>query len=391
MLKNLQAQHYNDKRGVILGFNTVSQRFVVQLECPNRRIKVKGRNIRLLCSQECYTKIRQMTAVDKPIIKPILQIIESSKSLDADSYATILNMATTRILNETFDPQILRTVVALIQEALGLSASETLKVDLTISLCLYLNALGRFDEALEIAIQMKERHFGRIPEINHCLAMSEKSNEKIIELYKEILPLLRSGNYGFWFRKGPFAATVIQAIYKEGGSRKLAKEIFEDAADDAVEMEVSIMKGCLFLMKKDYAKALKCLTEYQGIVGERYGNGSKYIIQALNWRFTCFTGLGQKREALKCLKKLKRMDLVHEEEYVELERQCKMMKRSQKSSIRVNRRMKCSNPFCAKIETKIGEYKKCSQCEVAKYCSKKCQRKHWKKGHKKECLANASS
>jgi hypothetical protein len=39
---------------------------------------------------------------------------------------------------------------------------------------------------------------------------------------------------------------------------------------------------------------------------------------------------------------------------------------------------------CGKMETKRGAFMKCSQCKVAKYCGRKCQKNAWKK-HKKEC------
>lgn len=35
----------------------------------------------------------------------------------------------------------------------------------------------------------------------------------------------------------------------------------------------------------------------------------------------------------------------------------------------------------------LGEFKKCSRCKQACYCSKECQLQHWKNGHKKECKA----
>ncbi|KAK8816076.1 MYND-type zinc finger protein [Blastocystis sp. ATCC 50177/Nand II] len=46
----------------------------------------------------------------------------------------------------------------------------------------------------------------------------------------------------------------------------------------------------------------------------------------------------------------------------------------------------CSNPNCGNTESKPGEFKKCSRCKTACYCSKECQLEHWKNGHKKECV-----
>lgn len=40
--------------------------------------------------------------------------------------------------------------------------------------------------------------------------------------------------------------------------------------------------------------------------------------------------------------------------------------------------------FCGPCETKTFALL-CGRCSSVKYCSKDCQRKHWKAGHKQEC------
>jgi hypothetical protein len=47
---------------------------------------------------------------------------------------------------------------------------------------------------------------------------------------------------------------------------------------------------------------------------------------------------------------------------------------------------KCCN-HCDKAEVNSGDHSVCSRCKNACYCSKECQRLHWKAQHKKECLA----
>ena len=36
---------------------------------------------------------------------------------------------------------------------------------------------------------------------------------------------------------------------------------------------------------------------------------------------------------------------------------------------------------------KSGATQQCSRCKVVKYCSRECQRRHWKAGHREECCA----
>jgi hypothetical protein len=46
---------------------------------------------------------------------------------------------------------------------------------------------------------------------------------------------------------------------------------------------------------------------------------------------------------------------------------------------------RCCN-HCDKSEVEWGGHKMCSRCKNACYCSKECQKAHWKAGHKKECI-----
>jgi hypothetical protein len=50
---------------------------------------------------------------------------------------------------------------------------------------------------------------------------------------------------------------------------------------------------------------------------------------------------------------------------------------------------KCDSPNCDKVERFMGEWKRCTACFEAYYCSSECQKEHWKmpgdQGHKKKC------
>jgi hypothetical protein len=46
---------------------------------------------------------------------------------------------------------------------------------------------------------------------------------------------------------------------------------------------------------------------------------------------------------------------------------------------------RCCN-HCDKSEVKWEGHKLCARCKNACYCSKECQKAHWKAGHKKECI-----
>lgn len=47
----------------------------------------------------------------------------------------------------------------------------------------------------------------------------------------------------------------------------------------------------------------------------------------------------------------------------------------------------CSGPNCTRFSRFPGLLKICSGCELYHYCSKQCQKKAWKTGHKSDCLS----
>merc|ERR1711988_1460487 len=94
--------------------------------------------------------------------------------------------------------------------------------------------------------------------------------------------------------------------------------------------------------------------------------------------------LGNKSKAKRCLKELKRLggNIVDIKNLTTLIRD---MRVDHKSSLKVGTCMKCSNPPCTEVETKIGKFSRCGRCNTAKYCSTKCQKEHWRSGHKINC------
>ena len=49
-------------------------------------------------------------------------------------------------------------------------------------------------------------------------------------------------------------------------------------------------------------------------------------------------------------------------------------------------RLLCSLPTCGRPETRQLEFRRCTACAVARYCSRACQALHWRMGHRAECI-----
>jgi hypothetical protein len=51
---------------------------------------------------------------------------------------------------------------------------------------------------------------------------------------------------------------------------------------------------------------------------------------------------------------------------------------------------RCEGCECDNVEEEFHAFPVCAQCKTAVYCSKKCQRAHWKEGHKTTCHPNVT-
>ena len=73
-----------------------------------------------------------------------------------------------------------------------------------------------------------------------------------------------------------------------------------------------------------------------------------------------------RKKAMKKIKKLEREDDIE-------------------NMLTTNSSRKCSNPSCDAMDTTEERFMVCVVCRHVKYCSKDCQRAHWKSGHKQDC------
>merc|ERR1712034_198780 len=96
--------------------------------------------------------------------------------------------------------------------------------------------------------------------------------------------------------------------------------------------------------------------------------------------------------AKKVLQKFKRFRNIPfvNEKFVILENRIKQMSNTNSTTQveenqEIRTRTQCSNYECKKVEPQVGAFKHCGKCRLKYYCSKKCQTKHWKNGHKEEC------
>ncbi|OEU08634.1 hypothetical protein FRACYDRAFT_249528 [Fragilariopsis cylindrus CCMP1102] len=51
---------------------------------------------------------------------------------------------------------------------------------------------------------------------------------------------------------------------------------------------------------------------------------------------------------------------------------------------------RCANPTCKDVEVHVKSFDRCSRCNSVAYCSRRCQKEHWRLSHGKKCGLNNS-
>jgi len=120
-----------------------------------------------------------------------------------------------------------------------------------------------------------------------------------------------------------------------------------------------------------------------------HGNGSTQTRSAFHFLSMYYENTNNPTQARYYLQKKLRIDGIlndRDPERVRRDREyCRILKQhSDREVERKNDLKRCSYPECTSVEISANEFDCCSGCRAVYYCSRSCQRKHWKL-HKKVC------
>lgn len=268
-----------------------------------------------------------------------------------------------------------------------------IKIKLSNTLC----KLDRYDEAQELMGTVKDRHYGFLPAICSELAyvaIAKGDNETAISLFKEVLPIIEAGNF-----------SRVQYFYDLYHCSTLAALTMGELniANEALSRLHSYRNKPRFLMQRteayyhlkigNFSEALEIFTELQKDIALGRGIQDRTVVECHLRRAECLIMLKNKTMAKKCIREAKKLSDLHPDATFSERVQSAMdymdgmvdnEQKQQKFPFEIL--MKCSNPVCASVEEIEKEFQVCAKCRATRYCSRKCQRKHWKLGHKKSLL-----
>jgi len=177
---------------------------------------------------------------------------------------------------------------------------------------------------------------------------------------------------------------------ESGGGSKIRKEIIYIKQHVGENDEICMLDFArLAYANGNYQDALEKATKFQKYMTKTYGSNYSSVAKMYVVKLECFVRLKNKESARKCLKRLKKHVKLqdYKSSYKHWEKIVKSMpSKTILTNVPVRTVEKCAYYGCQKMERYVREFHVCSKCQAARYCSTKCQRKHWKSGHKQNCF-----
>jgi len=288
-----------------------------------------------------------------------------------------------------------------------------LLVTAKILLCRHLLRMNEHSYALEISMTCIKDHYGRLPDIFQIILTtmdlsSELENgqyemfEKLKEMYEESKKMILNKTCAAEQQNVfPIAALIFLQICDNFNCLeniveevRIIRTILESRTNNPSD---GFMFAQLAILESNYEAALRHIECFQDDITSRHGNHTNVALSnCYTIKINCYAALGNKAQAKKALKKLKRFKNVCpnvnvEAQYEDAKNLIENMSvnpnldttKEEKKTIRT--KMQCSSYSCKNVETHVRDFKVCAKCKLKYYCCRECQVQHWSDGHKKEC------
>jgi len=400
-LHSLKNKAYNDCIVKIVSFNQERLRFAVTLR-NGKQILVKACNLATWMHFGPYEELKllfdRLQDETNTSVKKIERVWNKMQNVcgDHEILARALKSVIGRLSYCTTDSSVIAKFIGIAKSFAVDVKDPGLKVDLTLRIAYCYQIIGEPEQAQKILFSLLSRHQGRLLEI---LALI--NDAKIhLQHQQKVKFLIKHGLYVYIQHcVHDFVKTILEIFSMNPKFANDAREMIillkEEpegpmANDPSTQQNLYEIKlaidAFLASIEERYEDAIEKLTIYIQLTTVQFGRSSIACFPILQDLFECYRKFGDKKRAKQILKRMKRINKNHSN-ICHLEKKLARMKESGKrSKTKVKAtRCRCSNPYCHKVEQKACEFSLCERCESVKYCSRRCQVKHWKSGHRENC------
>jgi len=255
------------------------------------------------------------------------------------------------------------------------------------------------NEINEILDECIENHYGYLPTLFAFVPGYNLSFKDKVKIYRKCKTLIENrlhvigSDTIFLDISFKLFASIWENVTSLNPMKEIVQELFDIRSKielrDNVNDELIYYFAVVDFLDRKYTEALKkCMRAQKYHASICKGEEAVYTVVRL--QFYCYFYLKNKRMTKRCLKEIKKYNLANDIWVLQV-----MLDSLNSTGIKdetFERRSvaKCSYFKCKNVESRPLEFQLCKGCQLAAYCSRKCQKRHWKNGHSQQCTYRAS-
>ena len=302
-------------------------------------------------------------------------------------------LSSQRVYSICKEPAKLKAALTMLENIDEDQISQSAIVEIRVEKAALLAILGNGEEIFDLLSPFVKNHFGRLVDIAWRLLAWGPNYTQIFTLHAMAVPYLLNGHFDeSRFPPIQYYATILETLLAEDADESIPSSIFQKILDEMKqfitddlppvrERDWNYARGIVSMKTKKYEEALNYFAKYQKSSQGKFG--MRFSLTVIFLKAKCYAFIGDKKKVKGSIKLLRKYDMVDAIEIVK--DILKSSNKQQKSMVKVKAKLVCSNPYCIKVE-KDQRFQMCSKCKKEFYCSKSCQKRHWKNAHKANCF-----
>jgi len=321
-----------------------------------------------------------------------MQSVCDDHNILAHAFLSVVNTLT----HFTSDTAIMLKFIGIAKALATDVEDQRLKVDVCLKIATCYSVIGDTEQVDNTLLPLLNRHHGRLLQI-----FAKIFDNKIQLQYQKKLKFMLK--HGLYFHTSYIVHAYVKSIldvfsmnskYKTD-AREMVSFLKEEphglmpnhplVQENRHRIKLSI-DVLLAKIEGRYEDAIAFLTDQLQSMTLKFGRSDDNCFGILRELLFCYVKFGDKKRATQTLKRMRRINKKHPDLPFWESILSSMKDSGQRSKTKVKAtRCRCSNPYCNNVERKACEFSLCERCERVKYCSRKCQIKHWKSGHRENC------
>ena len=397
---DLKATKWNRQLGLVVGWNEKRERFALKMICDGSIKLFKPFNLNYYWMPQNNKEKELVKLVTPKQLVDFEQGMELFDQLGSNekylhTYLKLMWFSNLFALQAKQDKRYLPKIERALENIIEISQFQDLIVWAKLLLAAIFSWTEKSERIADLCMSCVGAHCGYLPELFGLVYKHLDNVEVLKDLYfrsKHMLTNKTCNNRGVCFFQA--SANLLAFCRDHDPSVNIMEECaFLREALDFSESSRNCYnsRAQICMLEENYEDALRNIQIAQEKLTSDKGNVNS-VSNCYRLKVNCYIKLGNKSMAQKALEKFKRFRNVADvnKEIDCLQSEIKIMLNANSTAQseenqEVRTQTRCSFYECQKIEPQVGAFKHCGRCRLKYYCSIKCQKKHWKNGHKEEC------